>query len=134
MADRYIRIYEGIEPGTDVLGASASIGSVVWPEQDDFGLSPVQTYLETLGHTATILVGEPRADKELDKKYARLRYGTLPEESMSYSHLEITPPMSRQTVDELAGFILQNDLADPYHNSVHMYDQRPDHQRKVASW
>jgi hypothetical protein len=133
MATRYIRIYEGMDGKTDVIGASASVPEIVYGQRGTFQ-NPARSLLKALGHKTTILVDRSNRNinEEISKHKAKVV--DLPEDRRTSSHLEVEPPMSDVTVDLLAAFVVEQGMADGGSNYVMMFDQRPGHERLVREW
>ncbi len=123
MADRYVRIYDGPSGDTSVLGASLSATEAVY--------SPlVHETLANAGHTVEELKRPASAEDPGSPSYDQ----RIPEYGVSYSYLEIRPPMDDETIQALGRLFVQQDIVDPYHNSAHLVDSRDGKQEIIASW
>lgn len=102
MANRYVRIYEGPTLDIDIIGGSASATGAVYDER-------VHELLRARGHEMRIL-DEPGH--------------FTPENSRSCCHLEISPPLSDETIYALGGLLAGSEIVDPYHNEAFLIDNR----------
>jgi len=135
MSVRSIRIHEGVTPDTDIVGVSRSFANVVYGKPGEYGGNRmVRAFLNALGHKATVLA-ERRWDNlnDMVRRY-NAKIVDMPDDWTSLAYMEVQPPMSAQTVDQLAEFLDRSGIADPYQNTGIMYDQRPGHERAVREW
>ncbi len=123
MANRYVRIYDGPSGDTSVLGASLSATRAI-----DSPL--VHETLADAGHAVEELERPVSAEFPGSPGYEQ----RVPEDGVSYSYLEIRPPIDDETVQKLGRLFVQHDIVDPYHNSAFLVDSRDGKQDIVASW
>lgn len=117
MANRYVRLYEGREPGTTVIGGSASASGAIYDKR-------VQSLLTDLGYEIKVLpenVKDLGPDAIIDDLMAY-----IPEGSRSCFHLEVQPPLSPVHTQALGKLLMGGAIVDPYHNEAMLIDHRPD--------
>jgi hypothetical protein len=136
MSTRYIRIYEGVSEDTDIIGASRSIPEVVYGVEERYGRhrNAIRSFLKVMGHDTMILVPRTSPNINEESRGFDTKILDIPDTSRSHSHMEVKPPMSDETVDMLAAFIIAHNVADGGNDGVMMFDQRPGKDRLVQSW
>ena len=113
MADTYVRLYDGREPDTNVIGASANAYGALQNKR-------IHTFLIDQGYQIRKL---PESVKELgvNATAAELK-AILPEGSRSCAHLEVYPPLSLEDSLALGGIF--SALIDPYMDEGLFVDNR----------
>ncbi len=121
MAEKYVRIYAGSDPDSNVIGASMSTWAAI--------LSPeIRGFFEREGYDTEPLPSRNNPNIPWSKADSR-----IPEESDLYWHMEVRPPLADDTV-ALFGRILQqhSGIIEAHYNTIILQDNRQGDQAAIA--
>jgi hypothetical protein len=104
MGYRRVRLYEGLQPETNVIGFSFSCADTVHD-------TTLKTFLTDRNYTHHVLDRHDESD-----------HGKIPRTSVSLSHLEIRPPLSEEHTREFGKLCLG--IIDSGNDGVIVYDNR----------